>query len=256
MRWIQKKNEPHELTEWRIRYAKDNNFGYDLMRQDKNVTKVVTESLVEEQGWLCAYSGMRIESYQDIENNGTKYHVWCCHIDHVKAQDYCTAEETVIYINMVASYPGPNYENELPYGGHKKRNWPNYNKGEQNLFVSPLDPSCETRFVFDFQGNIKHNDGDTAAKTTIEKLGLNSIDLRKERRGRIQGTLGLKNDLPIKDARIRLRKLKSQNQGRLEPFCFVLIQVLEKHIKRLEKIAKKTAKYKPINKINPQNRRK
>ncbi|MEJ1930700.1 hypothetical protein WDZ92_10610, partial [Nostoc sp. NIES-2111] len=190
--------------------------------------------------------------YIEIEKNGTKYYKCYCHIDHVKAQDHCIPYETVTYSNMVACYPGPNYKKQLPYGGHKKGNWPDYNKGEQTLFVSPLDPSCETRFVFDLQGNIKHNDGNIAAKTTIEKLGLNSEDLKKERLARIRGTLGLTNDLPIQDARSRLTKLQSQQTGKLEPFCFVLIQALERHIKRLEKIAK----YKPKNKTKPQKRRK
>jgi uncharacterized protein (TIGR02646 family) len=249
MRWIQKKNEPRELTEWRIRYAKDNNFGYDLMRQDNTVTKAVTDSLVEEQGWLCAYTGMRIESYQEIEHNGTKYDVWCCHIDHVKAQDHCIPSETITYSNMVACYPGPNTKSELPYGAHKKRNWPDYTKGEQSLFVSPLNPSCENRFLFEKSGEIKHKPGDKAAETTIDKLGLNDDELKKLRKGAIRGTLGL-NDLSIKNARIRLRKLQFQNQGRLEPFCFVLIQVLENYIELVEKIARKNAKYTPKNKTS------
>ncbi|MEH2219387.1 MAG: hypothetical protein V7K72_20140 [Nostoc sp.] len=243
MRWIQKKNEPRELTEWRVRYAKDTNFGYDLMRKDQLVTKAVTDLLVEEQGGLCAYSGMPIKGYIEIEKNGTKYHKCYCHIDHVKAQDHCIPYETVTYSNMVACYPGPNPEHKTPYGGEKKGKWPDYAKGEQTLFVSPLDQSCETRFLFNLIGEIKHNEGDKPAETTINKLGLDDEQLRKLRQGAIQGTLGLKNTLPLKDARSRLTKLQSPQTGRLEPFCFVLIQALQIHIKRLEKIAK----YKPKN---------
>ncbi|MDZ8052199.1 MAG: hypothetical protein RMX68_030370 [Aulosira sp. ZfuVER01] len=242
------------MTEWRVFYAQDINFGYDLMRQNKNVTKAVTDSLVEEQGWLCAYSGMRINGYIEIEENGTTYHKCDCHIDHVKAQDYCNAEEEVTYTNMVASYPGPNAEHKTPYGGEQKGNWPDHNKGEQNLFVSPLDRSCETRFLFSLKGEIKYNQGDRAAETTIKKLGLDHHDLTKFRKAAIQGTLGLKNDLRIQDARSRLKKLQFQQEGKLEPFCFVLIQALEKHIKRLEYIAKSKAKNK--NKTQPQKRRK
>jgi hypothetical protein len=36
----------------------------------------------------------------------------------------------------------------------------------------------------------------------------------------------------------------SQQSGRLEPFCFVLVQALEKHIRRLEFIAKSKKKRK------------
>lgn len=243
MRWIQKRNEPCELTEWRVRYAKDINFGYELMRKDQPAINAVTDLLVAEQGWLCAYSGMPIEGYKEVEKNGKKYYKCSCHIDHVKAQDHCTPYETVTYSNMVACYPGPNTERELPYGGHKKRNWPDYTKGEQTLFVSPLDQSCESRFLFNLRGEIKHNEGDNAAETTINKLGLDHEELRKLRKAAIQGTLGLNNNLLLQDARSRLTKLQSRQTGRLEPFCFVLIQALKIHIKRLEKIAK----YKPKN---------
>jgi restriction endonuclease S subunit len=101
-----------------------------------------------------------------------------------------------------------------------------------------LEPSCESRFIFNLRGEITHKEGDLAAKTTIEKLGLDHDELIAFRRAAIQGTLGKKNNLPIKDARIRLKRMKSQQGGRLDPFCFVLVQALEKHISRLEIIAK------------------
>jgi uncharacterized protein (TIGR02646 family) len=231
MRWIRKKSEPVELREWRSRYKNDDNFGYDLMRQDHGVTRAVTASLLEEQGWLCAYTGLRIEGYTISYKCG-------CHIDHVKAQDHCLPEEEVLYSNMVACYPGPNPKAETPYGGERKKNWPDPSKGEQSLFVSPLDPTCESRFLFSLRGEIKHKDEDLAAETTIKKLGLDHKELIAFRKAAIQGTLGKDNNLPIKDARARLNGIKSQQSGRLEPFCFVLIQALEKHISRLEAIAK------------------
>jgi len=232
MRWIRKKSEPVELTEWRALNSKDVNFSYSLMRQDRTVTKAVTESLLEEQGWLCAYTGLRIDGYITPAEPSR-----CgCHIEHIKPQDHCNTIETVTYTNMVACYPGPNPTSGTPYGAERKGNWPD--PSEQHLFVSPLDSSCETRLLFNLRGEIKSNDGDSAAKTTIEKLGLDHDELIAFRKAAIQGTLGKDNNLPIKDARARLKGIKSQQSGRLEPFCFVLIQALEKHISRLEAIAK------------------
>lgn len=42
----------------------------------------------------------------------------------------------------------------------------------------------------------------------------------------------------MRDARRRITQLKAaeQSNGTLEAFCFVLLQALEKHIKRLEAI--------------------
>lgn len=120
MRWIQKQSEPVELTEWRSRNNTDTNFGYDLMRQDQTVTRTVTDALLVEQGWICAYTGLRIRGYSDESG------ILCCecHIEHVKPQSHCTSLETVTYTNMVACYPGPNVSANIPYGVHRKRNWP------------------------------------------------------------------------------------------------------------------------------------
>lgn len=232
MRWIRKSSEPSELTEWRSRYSNDINFGYSLMRQDHTVTKAVTKSLLQEQGWLCAYTGLRIDGYTNPQEP-----LKCdCHIEHVKPQDHCIPMETVTYTNIVACYPAPNPESKTPYGAEQKGSWPD--SSEQHLFVSPLDATCETRFLFNLRGEIQYRPGDQAAETTIEKLGLKHPELTAFRKAAIQGTLGKSNNLPIKTARARLKGIKSQQGGRLEPFCFVLVQALEKHISRLEAIAK------------------
>lgn len=218
MRWIQKRNEPRELTEWRARYKNDTNFGYDLLRGSRDVIKTVTDSLLTEQGWLCAYTGLRID-----ENR--------CHIEHIKAQDYCTPEETVQYTNILACCPAPNPQAATSYGAEKKGNWPP--PEEQYLFVSPLERTCETRFLFNLQGEISSPEGDNAAVKTICKLGLNDDELIDWRKGAIKGLLK-NNSLRLSDARKRLKQLETQQDGHLEEFCFVLVQALKKHIHRLE----------------------
>ena len=60
MRWIRKLPEPHALTQWRARYSSDINFGYDLLRSSQETIRTVTDALLREQGWLCAYTGRRI----------------------------------------------------------------------------------------------------------------------------------------------------------------------------------------------------
>ncbi len=229
MKWIRKNTEPRELSEWRARYRSDINFGYALMRGSHNVVAAVTNSLLLEQGWLCAYTGLRIE-------------LDSCHIEHIKSQIHCVPSETVAYNNMGACFPRPNPESETPYGAEKKGSWPP--PSEQHLFVSPLDQSCEMRFLFNLRGEIRSRDDDQAAKTTIEKLGLDHSELESYRKSAIQGALGKTNNLRIKDARKQLRRLNSQQNGRLKPFCFVLVQALEKHIRRLEFIAESKKKRK------------
>lgn len=221
MKWIQKRNEPQELTEWRARYAKDVNFHYRLI--DHDTRKAIINSLLQEQGWLCAYTGRRIAANT-------------CHIEHVKAQEHCTRAETVTYTNMVACYPAPNPKHKTPYGAEQKGSWPD--PSERHLFVSPLDQACESRFIFKLQGDVISRKGDEAATVTIQKLNLDCPELKTARKAAIQGTLGKTNDLSIDKARKHLKKLQSQQDGQLDEFCFVLVQALNKHIARLEAIAK------------------
>lgn len=222
MRWINKAQEPRELTEWRAKYKNDVNFNYDLMRGDKAVLWAISSSLLNEQGHLCAYTGRRIKEDS-------------FHIEHVNPQAHCKRGEDVAYTNIVACYPAPNTRS-VPYGAHKKGDWPNLD--QRNQFASPLERDCEERFVFNLRGEISSAPDDTAAKKTIEKLGLNDSELKRLRQEAIKGTLGSANNLSLSDARKRLKILEQANGQYLEPFCFVLSQALRKHISRLEYIAK------------------
>ena len=223
MRWIRKPPEPCALTKWRASHSSDVNFGYALLRSSQETIQAVTDALLREQGGLCAYTGISI---------GTD----TCHIEHLKAQAHCLPEEAVSYDNMVACYPSPNPDRKTPYGAEQKGSWPH--PSEQHLFVSPFDRTCENRFAFNLRGEIREQeDRDQAAKTTIEKIGLDHRELVALRKAAIQGTLGKSNDLPLRAARRRLNSLRSHREGRRDPFCFVLVQALQKHIVRLEAIA-------------------
>lgn len=227
MRWIDKRTEPRALSEWRARYQTDINFNYDLLRGDHAVIEAVTQSLLEEQGWLCAYTGIRIERES-------------CHIEHILPQhpppgDSMVRGRDVDYSNMLACHPAPE-AGMIPFGAKRKENWPP--ERERHLFVSPLDRRCETRFKFDTRGKISPAPNDDAARTTIQRLCLDNPELTDLRRGAIRGELGPTNNLPAAKARRRLRQLEQQTAGRLQPFCFALKQALEIHIKRLEAIKK------------------
>lgn len=223
MRWIQKNNEPRPLVEWRNRYRKDVNFGYSLMRGDHEVVNAINNSLLMEQGNLCAYTGQRIR-YGSF------------HIEHLKAQAHCQNGEDVDYKNIVACFPGPNYPEKLEYGARKKSDWPPPN--EWHLFLSPLERSCETRLSFNLRGEIQANDGDETAKQTIQRLGLDHQELTALRREAIRGAIesGPKGKLRLSEAKKRLQLLEQASGDELEPFCFVLIHALKKHIRRLEHI--------------------
>jgi uncharacterized protein (TIGR02646 family) len=225
MRQIHKRIEPHCLTEWRAAAHNDPNYGYDLI--DANLRCKIRQALVAEQGGLCSYTGRRISDAS-------------CHIEHPKPQVHCVDGEDVSYSNMLACVPAPNAP-ALPYGAHRKRAWPDAAQAAQ--FVSPLQPGCGLRFVFNLKGEIEpRNKEDAAAAETIKRLGLDHTSLTQLRKAAIEGTLGVRGRGPAAlDARNARRRLAGLNaaelgQGQLEPFSFVLVQALERHLKRLEAI--------------------
>lgn len=87
---------------------------------------------------------------------------------------------------------------------------------------------------------MEHGPADLAAQATIAKLALNDENLKLMRKRAIDETLGIRRrgrfSLDLIAAKKRLNKLDRDEQGaeRLEPFCFVLKQVLRKHITQVE----------------------
>jgi uncharacterized protein (TIGR02646 family) len=231
MRQIKKQPPPVALTEWIAANQNGPNCGYGSVSGE--LRKIIRASLVAEQGCLCAYSGRRI----DLDS---------CHIEHLKPQAHCQGIEDVTYRNLVAAVPTPNAP-KLPYGAHLKDNWPS--DEESALFVSPLQAGCAARFSYNFRGEIHPaNPADAAAKETIKRLGLDHSILVGFRREAINRTLQAPKkgsaSLDPKAARRRMADLQQKDAGAvpLEPFSFVLINALEKHIERIQKLSAKKKK--------------
>jgi uncharacterized protein (TIGR02646 family) len=221
MRQISGPAIPNILTEWR-----EGTPGVGYGNMPAAVRDHVKGSLIDEQRCLCAYTGLRITMLTS-------------HIEHLLPQDYCSNGEDLVYNNMVACYPSPGAF--APFGAVKKRNWPS--PSEQYLFVSPRSSSCESRFTFTLNGKItaaKANDN--AARETIRRLALDHKALDRYRKEAIGATLEKRGHGPaslrLTDARRRLDGLvqAEASAATFEPFCFVLKQALQKHIRRLEAI--------------------
>jgi uncharacterized protein (TIGR02646 family) len=228
MRQIRKQAPPPALTQWIAANRTGDNCSYGFLTTE--LRQSIRETLVAEQGCLCAYTGRKI----DAET---------CHIEHLKPQKHCLELEDVTYRNLVAAVPQPNTP-KLPYGAHLKDNWPS--DAEAALFVSPLQNGCAARFSFNFRGQIQPtNPADAAASETIKRLGLEHEVLVGFRREAINRTLQAQGkgpaSLDAKTARRRLEGLQQQELDApvLEQFSFALINALEKHIERIQKISAK-----------------
>lgn len=235
MRKIEKHAEPVELTQWRAANQTDPNggginYGYDLLRQSPEVVNRLVDSLLAEQGWLCAYTGRRIDRSS-------------AHVEHVVAQSHCERGQDVAYDNMMACWPEPNGPHGQ-FGAHAKGSWPC--PAEAGQFVSPLRNGCESRFVFNQRGEIKAAAAaDRAAVETIQKLELDHKLLTALRRSEIESVLGTMRSLTLKEARQRLRSVEAAEAAltggaevKLDPYCFALRQALAHFIKAGERIQK------------------
>lgn len=130
MIYIQKKSEPDLLLEYRYQ----ENARFDNM--DAIVKKQLRESLLKEQGYLCAYCMKRIGDTKDVK------------IEHLEAR---TPENELQYPNLPA----------VCMGGEKgpvKARTCDTKKGNRPIFISPLSKSDMQRIYYNNSGEIHSSD--------------------------------------------------------------------------------------------------
>lgn len=161
MKYIVKGGEPQELIDFRAAATSDWTPSYGgLTRIAKNAIK---ESLMKEQGYICCYCERRIV---DADS----------HIEHFKPQSD-PAVDPLDFSNMLCSCQKNLVKGSDRHCGNLKGGW-----FDEYLLVSPLDSACENKFAYKGDGTIYPIEGDIAAKTTIEKLGLDINKLNNLRK--------------------------------------------------------------------------
>ncbi|MFZ2302108.1 MAG: retron system putative HNH endonuclease [Gallionella sp.] len=219
MRSITQSAEPVDLTNWKqTMQSSPQNLNYDnLQSEEKDAIKA---SLLKEQGYLCAYTMLRLRDVSD------------CHIEHIQPQSATAPGIDLDYTNMVACFPKDGGNVTHGYGAPVKAGLsvtPNSN------FVSPHSPNCEQRFLYSGKGHVCAAADDVAANQTIQTLRLNHNTLVDLRRRAIEA-----HGLTLRHSSARRpRALKSAAEARrfaaevmqfgadncLEPFCVALSQV-------------------------------
>jgi uncharacterized protein (TIGR02646 family) len=183
-----------------------------------NLRQEIKLSLIQEQGYLCCYTGRRI----DPQN---------AHIEHLKPQEICVDHEDTAYSNLLAAYPSDHVDHECAYGAHHKKNW-----YHSILFVHPLRPDCERRFRYRDNGSIGPvNPDDAGAKETICHLNLNDKELQNLRRTAIDAALYEDNLSKGQVSRLMAAMDLLDSNGQYREFCFVIKQACERYLKRFEK---------------------
>lgn len=223
MKKIVKKSQPTELQQWRAANAsRPQNLQYGCGGFPNSA---VLHALLVEQGFLCAYTLMRVSSNT-------------AHVEHLKPQSRCDNGEDVAWDNMVACFPQHGVQHP-GFGAVQKDNW-----WEEALFISPLAENCESRFHYKGNGSIEAAvEADSAARTTIETLKLDCGRLREARKNAIMKA-GLHKRAPnpmMSESKVRafVQTLSRIQANGFTEFCTVLEQVSVEHIQALNKRTKR-----------------
>lgn len=161
MIYIEKGTEPAFWTEFRKKNPHIQYNDLDSVDDGANARIQLKEYNVSQQRGLCAYCCRSI----DAENS---------HNEHIKPKGVGRyANLSMEYSNIVASC---NTDNTC--GSIKG------DKFDEEQFVSPLDPDCESEFDFFPNGEIVSDSA--AGQYTIQLLNLNSYRLIQLRRARLK----------------------------------------------------------------------
>ena len=227
MKRIIKNSQPDFLREWFKKEKRENldvtyEGGFksafvEELGERETLYKKVKESLLDEQGYLCCYTGKRI----DLETS---------HIEHLKPQteskknrvagnqDY----DDVNYRNLLAAFPKVN---ECEFGARPR--------GDKKLPITPLEANCEKRFLFTQFGEIQGVNDD--AKDTIAILNLDCEVLRDERSIVINSILTNEDLTEAAVERAAENMFEKDGKGRFKPYCFVLKLACELRLKKIER---------------------
>jgi uncharacterized protein (TIGR02646 family) len=214
---IRKGKEPAELRSWRLaNKSTPQNLRYQNV--PKNALEAIRIALLKEQGFLCGYTMMRV----DLRKG---------HIEHIQAQSL-KRDLQISFSNMVYCYPGDGAPH-CAFGAHAKDG----RAVEARMFVSPLDPTCETRFTYRENGGVSAANGDDeAAKKTIDLLRLDNNVLVQARKAVIRTLPIFSRSKPHissrRAARLASNVLFRDADGRFQEYAVVLNQVMARYAKR------------------------
>lgn len=188
MKHILKQAEPQEFIDWKAQENENWKPTYEKLQNPEK--KILKRALIEEQGGLCCYCEGRL-----VEGDS--------HIEHFKPQEKFESE-ALEYSNMLCSCQQVIEKGEPRHCGNLKADW-----YDEALMISPLDPTCEDRLMYHYDGRIEAmNSNDDAACHTIQHTGLSINKLEAQRKQAIA---------PFIDEELSVEDMKSFVAGYLEP---------------------------------------
>lgn len=216
MKFIHKLAPPNELVVYRCSPGATYK---DLHDNHYDIWELTRLSLAEEQGYICCYCGQRITGFQ-----GTQ-------IEHIFAKGTTAYEKMQLSYetNLIACCDGGKYQRKLNPTIPVADLFCDTKKQDSPIPITPLNPLCEEKFLYDSDGDIVGVGAD--AEATIEILNLKSPILKNMRKSAID-VYSLFTDIDWKEEYERLN-IKNVS-GQYPEFCFVLRSYIEIfHAKKL-----------------------
>ena len=199
MKRIAKRAEPKKFSIWKQQDSMAHRPQWN--RVPASISKSVHKSLMGEQGFICCYCESRIAMGDS-------------HIEHFRPKSKFP-DRQLDYENLHCSCQRDLSRGEPRHCGHRKGSW-----FDEKLLLSPLEADCENRFRFTANGDVSpRSNNDAAAKTTIERLGLDLPKLRALRAAAIDA-------LHTEPNEVIERLLERRVDGRLLDFHTTIAQVL------------------------------
>ena len=211
MKYIKKGEEPESFKTWKALARTTPNWGYSYLQNPEK--RELHEALIQEQGDICCYCGMRITRESS-------------HIEHLKPQSSTDLDLSVEYTNLLASCQREREPKKPIHCGVAKDDW-----YDENLMVSPLNPDCTDCFIYTDDGQIVETntpDKKDAAIETIKRLCLNIPKLTAMREAAIKNLYV--DELTGEEKHKLLLAFEEPNaDGQYEEFCAAIAFILKQY---------------------------
>ena len=161
MRHFVKGPSPAGFDAWKALANDDWQPSYDDLRNPQK--RELHQALLDEQGHVCCYCGRSISLNES-------------HIEHFRPQEL-REDLALSYDNLMASCIRETEPGAPLHCGHAKGN-----AFDESLQISPLDPSCERRFIYTLTGGVLPSNTSDSEATYMSDLLRLDIDFLRNRR--------------------------------------------------------------------------
>lgn len=172
-------------------------------------------ALLAEQGWVCCYCGRSVVQQES-------------HIEHFRPQSQ-RPDLALSYENLHASCIRETDPGTPLHCGHAKGS-----EFNETRHISPLDPACEARFIYSFDGQIIATGvADTEATYMVHLLKLDIAFLRDRREKAIRLVFDPTFLATVTDDELRVLRdsfRRYDENGRAPSFGHVLSRVAEQRL--------------------------